>query len=186
MKVVPASLDMIEQYSEYVYECHQAGISHYADAVNTPHEYLQKIIDYSHGRYLPDGWVPSTTFFGISEGRILGAIRLRHTTNDHIEHVIGHVGYETRPSEWGRGVAKYLLTWVQTNQLNTDVIITCAETNLASRKVIESCGGEYLNGAHDSDINVIRLRYRLLPTKRKRIKYPLSKRHVMNECDQNL
>lgn len=183
MKVVPASLDITEQYSEYVYECYRAGISHYADAVNAPYVYLQKIIDYSHGRNLPPGWVPSTTFFCINEGRILGAIRLRHTTNDYIEHVIGHVGYETRPSEWGRGVARYLLTWIQTNQLNTGVIITCAETNLASRKVIESCGGEYLNGTHDGDINAMRLRYRLLPTKRKRIKHPLSNSDIMNQCD---
>jgi len=69
---------------------------------------------------------------------------VRQGTNAYIEDVIGHVGYETRPSARGRGVAKFMLSTIQKIALTDDVMISCDPANLASRKVIESCGARFL------------------------------------------
>ncbi|WP_036801697.1 GNAT family N-acetyltransferase [Photobacterium marinum] len=162
MEIVLASYEYVEEYCDYVIECFRNGVDHYADAVSEPKSYLQRVIANSDGRLLPEGWVPMSTFFCIENGRILGAIRLRKDTNDYIRNVIGHIGYETRPSERGRGVAKTLLLWVKENQLITEAIVTCSFDNIASRNVIESCGGVLLNSHYSNDNRRKTLRFKLL------------------------
>lgn len=161
MEIVSASKDYLEQYCDYVMECYLDGNLHYEDAASDPQSYLNKVIANSSGHQLPQGWVPSSTYFAIENGRILGAIRVRKGTNDYIRNVIGHIGYETRPSERGRGVAKAMLLWVTRNQLAKEAIVTCSADNHASRKVIEACGGTPLESYIDDNVNRKTLRFKL-------------------------
>lgn len=120
---------------------------------------------HSKGQQLPEGWVPISTYFCIENSRILGAIRLRHGTNKYVNNVIGHVGYETRPTARGQGVAKRLLLWLKENKLKNDVILICSESNLASRRMIEGCGGRlmdsFIDTYQDTEENGLALRYKL-------------------------
>ena len=66
----------------------------------------KKIVSHTIEDFLPDDWPKTSTFFCIENDEILGAIRFRHGTTPYIERVVGHVGYETKPTARGKGVAK--------------------------------------------------------------------------------
>lgn len=139
-EILPASLSLLGDYKAYISECYDSGIYHYESDVKDPEKSLRLVIDAANGKNLPDGWEPYETYFAVREGRILGAIRLRLGDNDFIRTHIGHIGYETRPSERGNGVAKALLTFVVTYKLQDTALLTCDIDNFASIKVIESVG----------------------------------------------
>ncbi|MFA0230209.1 GNAT family N-acetyltransferase, partial [Vibrio sp. 10N.261.45.A7] len=96
-------------------------------------------------------------------GEILGVIRVRHGTSEYIHDVIGHIGYETLPQVRGRGVASHMLSWVQRHVLTENAIISCESGNVASRKVIEKCGGQFLSTFYSEQDNREVLRYQLAP-----------------------
>ncbi|WP_392391694.1 GNAT family N-acetyltransferase [Vibrio mimicus] len=143
--------------------CIEDGLELYDEAKMDSFAYLKKRIAYAKRQELPTGRVPTTTYFCIDSGVILGSIRVRHGTNDYIENVIGHVGYETRPSSRGKGIASFLLAWVRDNAVSDAVIVTCSINNPASQNVIEKCGGKYLGNHTDEAEGIVR-RYHLSRT----------------------
>lgn len=115
----------------------------------TMEEWLRVLAEYEDEKNVPEGRVPSTSYVAVREGdgRIVGIIDLRH----HINHPIlglwgGHMGYTVRPFERGKGYAKEML---RQNLLHCRergmerVMVTCAETNAASERVILANGGVY-------------------------------------------
>lgn len=85
------------------------------------------------------------TYWWLTEGRVvLGAIAFRHTLNDFLLDVGGHIGYSVRPSARRRGLAGWALSEVLHHAwaLGVDpVLVTCHIDNEASRRTIESRGG---------------------------------------------
>ncbi|OEE39752.1 GNAT family N-acetyltransferase [Vibrio ordalii] len=164
MEVVEASLDLAPMLSSYAKECFDSGIPKYSDVELNPEAYLSGLVERSKATSeLPSGYLPSTTYYCISNSEILGAIRVRTGANANVENVIGHIGYETRPSARGKGVASFLLAWVRDHVVTDSVIVTCSIDNSASKKVIENCGGEYL-GNYTDDVEGAVRRYRLART----------------------
>ncbi|MCU8120369.1 GNAT family N-acetyltransferase [Vibrio vulnificus] len=164
MEVVEANLDLAPILGSYAKECLDSGIPKYSGVEKNPKAYLSGLIERSKATSeLPNGYLPSTTYYCLSNSEILGAIRVRKGTNANVENVIGHVGYETRPSARGRGVASFLLAWVRDHVVTDYVIVTCSIDNPASQKVIENCGGEYLGNYTDFSEGTVR-RYRLART----------------------
>ncbi|MFT5808662.1 MAG: putative acetyltransferase [Moritella dasanensis] len=158
-----AKMAHLEAFKSYVDECVDDGIILYEFILSHYERYLSKRIAYAKGEHLPIGWTPIQTYFCIKDDVILGSIRVRQGSSDYIENVIGHIGYETRSSARGKGVAKLMLAHIQKAVLTDDVIITCEPTNLASRQVIESCGGEFINQFYSEEEALHVLRYRLSP-----------------------
>jgi predicted acetyltransferase len=138
IEIVPASMSLLDGYGSYIRECYKSGIDHYENDVNDPVKSLVSVIDAAAGRNLPEGWEPYETYFAVRAGKLLGAIRYRLGDNDFIRTHIGHIGYETRPSERGNGVAKSLLRFIVNSKLRSTALITCDVDNVASVKVIES------------------------------------------------
>ena len=70
---------------------------------------------------------------------------MRHRLNAVLEAWGGHIGYSVRPAERGRGLASEMLgealDWCRANLPLDRVMLTVAEDNLASRRVIEKNGG---------------------------------------------
>jgi predicted acetyltransferase len=163
MEVVRAKLSHQEQFIDYVESCIEDGLELYDEAKFDSCAYLKKRIAYAKGQELPADWVPITTYFCIDSGVILGSIRVRHGTNAYIENVIGNVGYETRPSARGKGIASFLLAWVLEHAISESVIVTCSINNPASQNVIEKCGGKFLGNYTDEAEGTVR-RYRLAHT----------------------
>lgn len=105
---------------------------------------LRKVHDFAAGRSLPENMVPSSTFWLVKQGEIVGVTNLRHYLNDSIRHIGGHIGLSIKPTLRGQGLSKILLnmTLHQANELGIkQVHVHCYESNMASAKMIESCGG---------------------------------------------
>ncbi|SGY87934.1 GNAT family N-acetyltransferase [Moritella viscosa] len=161
MKIELAHMDHLTAFTSYIDECVDDGIILYEFIFSNYEGYLKKRIAYAKGEELPKGWSPITTYFCIENDVILGSIRIRQGTNAYIEDFIGHIGYETRPSARGKGVAKFMLSTIQKVALTGDVMISCDPTNLASRKVIESCGARFINEYYyEAEVQQVR-RYQL-------------------------
>ncbi|MCG8592530.1 MAG: GNAT family N-acetyltransferase [Proteobacteria bacterium] len=77
--------------------------------------------------------------------RLVGGARLRHRLIPVLHLDGGHIGYEIRPSDRRRGYATELLRCVLAEAASrglTRVLLTAAQDNAASIRVIESNGGE--------------------------------------------
>jgi predicted acetyltransferase len=96
-----------------------------------------------------------TTYWWIVEGdAVLGGIALRHGLNDFLLRVAGQVGYGIRPSARRRGLATWAVGQVLpvARSLGLDrVLITCADDNAASVRVIERHGGR-LEDVRDTEL----------------------------------
>ncbi|TON65588.1 GNAT family N-acetyltransferase [Vibrio parahaemolyticus] len=164
MEVVEASPDLAPMLASYAKDCFDSGIPKYENVELNPEAYLSGLVERSKATSeLTNGYLPSTTYYCISNSEVLGAIRVRSGTNANVENAIGHVGYEAKPSVRGKCVASFLLAWVRDHVVTDSVIVTCSIDNPTSQKVIENCGGEYLGNYTDDNEGTVR-RYRLART----------------------
>lgn len=94
--------------------------------------------------------VPSKTYFfvRISDKKIIGMTNIRLELNNKLKYIGGHIGYNIRPSERGKGYNKiqlYLaLLECQKNGLDT-IILNCMKNNFKSANTITSLGGILIN-----------------------------------------
>lgn len=145
MKIESLSIKHSTAFKSYVDECVEAGIDIYKPAINNYEAFIKRRLDYAAGANLPEGYPPMSMYLCLIGDKIAGAIRVRHGTNQPIKNVIGHIGYETRPSMRNQGVASSMLKWVADNVLSDEVLIVCERNNIASHKVIQRNGGKLLN-----------------------------------------
>lgn len=107
--------------------------------------YVQRVVaDAEPDAPRPDGYVPSTTLWWVERDTYLARIAFRHSLTPWLLEQGGHIGYDVRPSARRRGHATAMLraTLPRVAGLRVDpVLITCDHDNVASRKVIEACGG---------------------------------------------
>jgi predicted acetyltransferase len=105
-------------------------------------------------RPLAPGRVRCTYWWIADRDTVLGSIALRHELNDFLLRAGGHIGYGVRPSARRRGLAGFALGEVlpYARGLGLDrVLITCKETNEASRRTIERHGG-VLEDVRDTEL----------------------------------
>lgn len=130
--------------------CHSAGNQLYREGLDrceTFEAYVRRLNDYAHGLNVPDGYVPSSTFWLVRDGQtVLGCSRLRHRLTPALEHEGGHIGYDIRPSERRKGYGTRVLSLTLAKALEigiTRVLVTCASDNMASAKIIQKNGGVF-------------------------------------------
>ncbi|MBB4907690.1 GNAT family N-acetyltransferase [Actinophytocola algeriensis] len=105
--------------------------------------YLRRLAEVEAGARL-DGFVPATFLVAEAGGVIVGRTSIRHELNATLAVLGGHIGYCVLPARRGRGHAKEILRQslpVARARGVTRALLTCDETNTASQKVIEHCGG---------------------------------------------
>ncbi|GAA5533314.1 GNAT family N-acetyltransferase [Deinococcus aluminii] len=94
---------------------------------------------------VPEGFVPSEERWLVRGREYLGRVKIRHTLNDRLRQLGGHIGYELRPAARGQGYGKLILALAldRARELGLPrVLLTCDVENLGSRGVIEANGGE--------------------------------------------
>jgi predicted acetyltransferase len=94
----------------------------------------------------PEGHVPSTTLWWVQDDQYLGRIAIRHRLTPHLLEVGGHIGYDVRQSARRRGHATAMLRAALPVAHGLGIeraLVTCDDTNTASRKVIEANGGVF-------------------------------------------
>ena len=92
----------------------------------------------------PPGVLLYIDYWLLEEGTWIGLLTLRPKITENLMRKGGHIGYVIRPSRRRQGYATALLRLglEQARALGlTRVLLTCADTNLGSRKVIEANGG---------------------------------------------
>lgn len=91
------------------------------------------------------GWVRAIQYVSFTEnGTALGFLSLRLELNDYLLNEGGHIGYSIRPSQRQKGYAKEQLRQglVKAHEAGiSPVLVTCMDTNEASRRTILANGG---------------------------------------------
>lgn len=94
----------------------------------------------------PPGWVPASELWLVSGSEYIGRASIRHELSESLRQYGGHIGYEIRPSRrrqgYGTLICRLALEHARTLGIQR-ALITCDETNAASRRIIEANGGRF-------------------------------------------
>jgi predicted acetyltransferase len=124
--------------------------------------FVAELEEWSRGRGLPDGWVPGSTFWLVHGVRFVGLVEVRHRLTDALRMRGGHVGYSIRPTMRGHGFGRRVLALALPRCLELGierVLVTCDQTNRASRRIIEANGGELEDAVKVPERPVPTMRY---------------------------
>jgi predicted acetyltransferase len=106
---------------------------------------IEFLLNNEKGENLPDGWVPSSTYWLVTEERkVVGVVNIRHGLTEKLLNAGGHIGYGIRPSERRKGYATKLLSLSleKAKELGLEkVLVVCDEGNTGSEKTIRKNGG---------------------------------------------
>lgn len=106
--------------------------------------YVDRVISGSRDQDLTVGRVPATYLVAEVDGQIVGRVSIRHELNEYLRMRGGHIGFGVRPEFRRRGFATEILLealGIARGLGIEKVLVTCDDTNSASRRVIEKCGG---------------------------------------------
>lgn len=148
LTLVKLALDHKARFLSMLREYKAAGESGYQYALSRAERdfasFVRLLNKGATSKRLRGGRVPQTHFWLLDHDRFLGGSRLRHRLNALLENEGGHIGYDIRPSERGRGYGTRLLslTLDQARAIALErVLVTCDSDNFASARVIEKNGG---------------------------------------------
>ncbi len=111
-------------------------------------EWLKESRDHHLGKNLPDGFVQATQYLCVrtSDDKLVGMLQIRHELTDFLLNFGGHIGDSIAVDERGKGYGKEILRLglEKCKKLGIKkVLITCLDTNVASRKCILANGGKF-------------------------------------------
>ena len=124
--------------------------------------FVERELSHSKGENLSQGYVSHTDYWLIDNDEFIGRVSVRHRLTEQLEKFDGHIGYDIRPSKRRQGYGSKILELVlpKVKELGIGkVLVTCRESNIASRKIIEKNGGILENKVHDPEAGVDKLRY---------------------------
>lgn len=149
IELVRLTSEMESQYNSFIKEWRDTGetivpMSSDLKALSFS-EFLRNLAAYETEDGCPENFVPGTTWFLVNEeGRILGAVNIRHRLNDYLLSFGGHIGYGIRKSERRKGYAATMLSLAlgKAKALGIPrVLITCDKNNTGSARTIQKNGG---------------------------------------------
>jgi predicted acetyltransferase len=128
---------------------------------------VEKLEGLSQGINIPEGFVPSTTFWAYDNesDKIIGAVNIRHCLNDLLLQAWGNIGYGVRPGERGKGYATNMLRMAlaECKKLKLKrVLVGCYRENVASARTIMKNGGILENEIVEKETGKVIQRYWLL------------------------
>jgi RimJ/RimL family protein N-acetyltransferase len=109
-----------------------------------PVAYATALCDWSDGRNLPPNRTPFDAFWIVRGDVVVGQCGIRHPLTPKLAAFGGHVGYDVHPAYRNQGIATFALREalnVLAGKGVAEALVTCAEDNVASIRVIEKCGG---------------------------------------------
>lgn len=145
-KLILPSHEYKESYNNYINEL--GDEERYPFPLDFDHHnftaLLMRLDEFSQGINIPEGFVPSSTYWLIKNHEIIGVSNLRHYLNDRIQYCGGHIGLGIRPSYRGRGFGNTLmaLTIHEAHKKGIkEIHIHCHKSNQTSARMIISQGG---------------------------------------------
>jgi predicted acetyltransferase len=126
-------------------------------------EFVEKELSHAEGKNLKEKWyVPQSDFWLVNGVEFIGHVSVRHRLDDHLLKIGGHIGYDIRPSQRGKGYGNKILELVLPKARELGIhkaLLTCDVTNIVSRKIIEKNGGLLENKIPNPETGVDKLRY---------------------------
>ncbi len=123
---------------------------------------LERLAQNEQGQNMPEGRVPSSMLYGFVEGKIVGRMSIRHQLNDYLLRRGGHIGYAVAPRFRQRGYARDMFrqTLPICQELGLEkILVTCADHNEPSWRLIEHFGGLLENKYFDEGDQEYNRRY---------------------------
>lgn len=115
-----------------------------------------------NGQNLKPDRVQHTMLYAFLGETIIGRMSVRHRLNDYLLQRGGHIGYSVakpfRQKGFATEITRQGLQFCKSLNINP-ILVTCAETNLASIKIIEKFNGQLENKIWDETENETVLRY---------------------------
>jgi len=148
LKLIEPTEALADEYVAYIEEFAGEGqwyLERRDDARCDFAKFVQARRDSAAGRSLKPGRVPRNEYWLVRGRKIVGVVRLGHTLTPALEDDGGHIGYEVRPSERGKGNATRMLAMALDKARERGlerVLLTCHQSNAASIRVIEKNGGK--------------------------------------------
>lgn len=168
VKLVEPSIIYRESFLEFIEDVKETGYESYelyTKAEEDFNEFIKELLESSKGINIPRGWVPCSSFWLVNDaGEIIGVIRIRHYVDSEFLQMIGHIGYEIKSTHRKKGYGSKLLELglVEARKIGLEeVIITCAESNIGSRKIIEKFKGKYIKSIFDRENQRNLLQYKI-------------------------
>lgn len=161
---------IIEMYNEYMTSELIPGIDRFEGIRDFEkfekldfEDWLEELEKKKSEKNLPETYSPQTLYLAINDNdEIVGAIGIRWKQVPALMAFGGLIGYSIRPSQRGKGYASEMLKIALNKFKNTNienVLITCKDFNIASKKVIEKNGGIFENIYRNIDDGYAYLRY---------------------------
>lgn len=161
---------IMEMYEEYMNSQLIQGIDRFEGIRDfeelekmTYENWLNDLEKNKYEENLPSEYSPHTLYLAINDKEeIVGAIGIRWKQVPILMTYGGLIGYSIRPSQRGKGYASQMLKLALEKFKKTDIeniLITCKDFNIASKKVIEKNGGIYENTYKNNDDGYNYLRY---------------------------
>lgn len=124
---------------------------------------MMEILKKEHkGVDLAPGRVPHSMLYAFLDGKIIGRVSVRHELNEQLRHRGGHIGYAVAPRFRGKGYATEMvgqaLEYCKSLGIK-DVMVTCADDNIPSWKVIERYNGKLQDRIWDDEDSEMIRRY---------------------------
>ncbi len=141
---------------------------HYYEEGMPFRRYLEVLAEQEQGVNLPSAdYVPSTFLFAFVGRRIVGRASIRHSLNEVLHRIGGHIGYVVVPEFRRQGCATAILHQalrIARDQLGLRrVLVTCDDDNIGSIRTIEKNGGILENVVDGSDLDKPKRRYWIEP-----------------------
>lgn len=121
-------------------------------------EWVKQQIDFSNGKNLPEGRVPSTTYILYIDDTPVGVGDLRHYLCPSLEKDGGHIGTHILPQYRGMGYGNIIKREMlkKANEIGIDsVLIFNHDDNVPAWKTSEKMGGKL---ASINEVNGVRIR----------------------------
>jgi predicted acetyltransferase len=137
-------------------------LHHYAEGMPFG-DYLTLLAEQQRGANLLPNQVPATFLFAFVGSRIVGRVSIRHSLDELLERVGGHIGYVVVPEFRRRGYAGEILR--QALQIARDklgirrALLTCDDDNIGSIKTIEKNGGRLESVISGPELKKAKRRY---------------------------
>ena len=124
-------------------------------------KWLEKENNYSKGKELPEGWIPATTYLLYIDEIPVGYGRVRHSSSEYLENVIGagNLGYAISKQYRGKGYGNLLFKELLNKCKDfgyTEIKLFPYKDNEATVRIMLKNGGEII-GEFKETKHIIRI-----------------------------
>lgn len=153
--------EILKIYNEYINAEPIEGIDTFEGIRNFEHlqnmnfeEWYQELQNNKNKEKLPKEYSTQTTYLVIEENKIIGILNARWEKVSVLMLFGGLIGYSIRPKYRGKGYANEMLKLgidkFKEKGIN-EILISCKDFNIASKKVIEKNGGIFVREYYNND-----------------------------------